>query len=64
VTISKSGFAEQLIQLMTSTWDGDLISKDHRDALVKCGYVVRGSGFNIITTDGIRVLLDLGILRI
>ena len=48
----------QLVQLITATWDGDLISKRHRDELVKVGLVESVNGWNIITPDGLK-LLDL-----
>lgn len=54
---------EQLVQLRTVTWDGDLISKSERDALVKCGYVERCCGYNFINAEGVKVLVNLGALR-
>lgn len=59
----KTGYLEQLIQLVTATWDGDLICKSHRDELVKCGYVDRVNGYNVINSNGIIVLVNLGVLR-
>jgi hypothetical protein len=59
-----SGMIEQLQQLQKVTWDGDLISKSQRDALVKCGYVVRcGGGWNLITKKGVEVLVNIGLLK-
>ncbi len=43
--------------------DGNLISKDARSALVKCGYVENASGWNFLTADGVRVCANLGILN-
>ena len=51
---------EQLQQLTTVTWDGDLISKTDRDELVKCGFAKRVLGWNYITEEGIRTLVFLG----
>lgn len=51
---------EQLEQLKTVTWDGDLIDKSTRNELVKYGYAVRSSkGWNIITPAGIDCLVEL-----
>ena len=60
----KKSYIEQLAQLTTLTWDGDLICKPHRDELVKAGYAERINGFNLITANGILVLNNLGIIRI
>lgn len=56
---------EQLMQLTTATWDGDLISKPDRDVLIRLGYAVRSErgGFQIITPQGISLLNDLNLLR-
>lgn len=53
-----SGLDEQLRQLMTATWDGDLISKSDRDQLYKVGMIKQAHGFNFITDVGIRCLID------
>lgn len=51
---------EQLEQLKTFTWDGNLISKTDRDELVKYGYAVRATdGWQIITPSGIDCLVKL-----
>ena len=50
---------EQLKQLLTATWDGNLIGKPNRDELVRMGLAARAHGYNFITADGIRLLLDL-----
>jgi len=59
----KSGGLEQLIQLLTIVWDGDLINKGERDELVNLGFAQRSSGFNIITPDGIEYLKKSGIIH-
>ncbi len=59
-----NGFIEQLFLLFKgATWDGDLISKLHRDELVKAGLAERKRGYNFITGKGIEYLLDLGIVH-
>lgn len=50
---------DQLRQLRTVTWDGDLISKDARDELVKAGYVAHVHGFNFLTVTGVTVMIIL-----
>lgn len=50
---------EQLQQLTTVTWDGNLISKMYRDHLVAAGYAVQLNGYNFITENGIIVLANL-----
>lgn len=50
------GMIEQLKQLLTTTWDGNLISKFCRDTLVKEGLAARCRGFNVITPKGIEWL--------
>ena len=56
---------EQLTQLTTVTWDGHLISKPDRDALIKLGYAVHSErgGFQVITPRGINLLSDMNLLR-
>jgi hypothetical protein len=51
----------QLQQLVKVTWDGDLISKNSRDWLVKCGYAARWGGYNFLTDNGVEVLVNLGL---
>lgn len=53
---------EQLQQLCTVTWDGNLISKHYRDRLVEVGYAQRVNGFNLITPNGVVVLENLRLL--
>jgi hypothetical protein len=53
---------EQLQQLCTVTWDGNLISKTHRDNLVAAGYAERQNGYNVITANGLLVLHNLNLL--
>lgn len=54
---------EQLKQLATATWDGNLISKSDRDELVKAELAQRGYGWNWITEKGVKYLVDLGLLK-
>jgi hypothetical protein len=58
-----TSFLDQLCQLTKVTWDGDLISKNTRDELVKCGYANKINGYNFITSEGIVVLQNLGCLK-
>ncbi len=46
---------EQLKQLLTVTWDGQLINKMARDDLIPLGLVERRNGYNFLTRDGIDV---------
>lgn len=50
---------EQLKQLLTATWDGNLISKTDRDYLVTTGYAQRRKGWNIATPWGVEVAANL-----
>ena len=60
----KSGYIEQLFLLFKgATWGGDLISKQHRDELVKAELAERKRGYNFITGKGIEYLLDMGIVH-
>ena len=52
-------FTEQLRQLATATWDGNLISKAARDHLIKCGYAQHYEGWNWLTKKGLAVLINL-----
>lgn len=50
---------EQLNQLKTATWDGDLISKYLRDLCVNKGLAQRSKcGWNVITAEGLSVLVE------
>ena len=60
----KNNYIQQLAQLTTLTWDGDLICKTHRDELVKSGYAEKINEFNLITANGTLVLINLGIIKI
>lgn len=61
---SNISFLEQLNQLRSATYSGDLMSKDLRDQLVEKGLASRsGSGFNIITPEGLDLLAACGILK-
>jgi len=54
---------EQLLQLKTVTWDGNLINKSARDELVWDGYIFKKDGHNFLTSKGVEVLSDLGYLK-
>lgn len=55
---------EQLKQIAEHPiWDGNLISKTMRDDLVKCGYVDCISGWNFLTKEGVKVCVNLKILK-
>lgn len=53
---------EQLKQLLTVTWDGNLIGKDYRDDLVRSGLAERGFGYNWLTAKGVEYLTTLRLL--
>lgn len=54
---------EQLQQLCTLTWDGNLLAKSYRDWLVKQELAQRmEGGFNLITAKGVQYLSDLQLL--
>jgi len=56
-----SGRLEQLLQLRTATWDGNLISKIDRDQLYNYSLITRTiGGWNVISEEGIEVLVKLG----
>jgi hypothetical protein len=60
----QSGRIEQLLQLLRLTWDGDLISKAERDTLVGLGLAQNfGDGWNLITSQGVKYLYDLGFIH-
>ena len=54
---------EALQQLITVTWDGNLLSKATRDWLVERGLVQRFDGFNWLTTRGVEHCVTLKILK-
>ena len=58
-----TGRIEQLKQLATCTWDGNLISKGDRDELLKSGLTHYHRGWNWLSPKGIEYLLDLGLLK-
>ncbi|UOR07219.1 hypothetical protein MUN82_08990 [Hymenobacter aerilatus] len=51
------------MQLMQVTWDGDLISKADRTWLVEAGLATRGDGWNMITPQGVKYLVELGLIH-
>jgi len=53
---------EQLQQLVTATWDGNVISKTDRDELHKARLIQRHNGWTWINTRGLDVLLALKLL--
>jgi len=54
---------DQLKQLITVTWDGNLLSRNSRDWLVLQGYVMRVNGWNYLTAKGIYYLEIQGCLK-
>lgn len=58
-----NGRIEQLKQLSTVTWDGNLISKHDRDELVKVGLAHRGFGWNWLSDKGVETLINLDLLK-
>lgn len=53
---------EQLKQLTTTTWDGNLLAKAYRDDLVKAGLAQRAYGYNWLTEKGVEYLVNLHLL--
>lgn len=59
----QTGVLEQLLQCTQIVWDGDLISKAHRNWLVDADLVVKmPGGFNIVTSKGLQYLIDLKLI--
>lgn len=56
-------YIEQLLQCLRIVFDGDLISKSHRDKLVELDFIQRANGWNIITINGIKYLESLGLIH-
>lgn len=55
---------EQLLHFRSGPiWDGNLISKQHRDELAQDGFIDRISGFQFLTGSGVRILKQLGYLH-
>jgi len=52
------GLAEELwaIYKHQPVWDGDVISKQQRDELVRQGLVWRKNGYNMLTLKGRRLI--------
>ena len=53
---AEPGDIEQLKQLITITWDGNLVSKAMRDRLLADGLCTKVDGWNIITPRGVKFL--------
>ena len=53
----------QLKQLVTVTWDGNLLSKDARDELVRRGLAQRWNGWNWLTQDGVALAEHYKIIK-
>lgn len=61
---NQKGGIEQLLQLLRITWDGDIINKTERDALLKEGLCIQfGAGWNLITPEGADMLYKLGFIH-
>lgn len=54
---------EQLKQLISVTWDGDIIGKETRDELVKAGLAQRHLGYNWLTAKGVEYCETLDFLK-
>jgi len=54
--------SEVLMQLFVQgpTWDGNLISKAERDALVNRGFADRWNGWNFLTQEGVEAAVAGG----
>jgi hypothetical protein len=50
---------EQLKQLLTATWDGNLCSKLARSSLIGKGLAVKFDGWQVISAEGLAVLHTL-----
>lgn len=53
---------EQLKQLMTITWDGNIIDKQTRDELINRGLAQRKEGWTWLTDKGVDYLITLHVL--
>lgn len=53
----------QLQQLMTVTWDGDLMDKSATKELWKQGLILRVNGWSVVNEEGIRYLERLGFIH-
>lgn len=61
---SDEGPLDTLLQIAAEpTWDGNLLSKQHRDSFVQQGWVARCEGYNIITSLGQSVIRTLRLCR-
>jgi len=57
-------YIEQLFQIFNgAVWDGDLISKSHREKLVRDGLVQQVLGWNIITGAGALWVIQSGWIK-
>ena len=55
---------EQLRQLLTVTWDGNLISKSRRDTLVKAEMARKvDGGWNMLTAKGVQIAEVFGLIK-
>jgi hypothetical protein len=54
---------DQLRQLLTPCWDGNLLSKPARDHLHRSGLVGRVNGWNFLTDKGVEYCVTLRLLR-
>jgi hypothetical protein len=63
--MSNAGQREVLWQLFANgpTFDGDIVSKPDRDALIKLGLVARENGWADLTRDGMEDALAAGFDR-
>lgn len=57
------GYDEQLLQLTQITWDGDIIDKRMRDALVYDRMAVRYGGYTVISQMGIQRLIETKLIH-
>ncbi len=55
--------SDVLMQLFVQgpTWDGNLVSKTQRDALVSSGLADRWNGWNFLTQEGVEAAVAGGI---
>jgi len=60
---ARKSMKDQLIQLKSPVWDGNLISKSARTALCDHQLVDRFAGWNYITKLGVQYLIHCGELK-
>jgi hypothetical protein len=52
-----------VLQCMSVRWDGDVESKRERSNAAAQGWIAQHNGFNVITPEGIKMLLERGLIQ-